>query len=76
MAILHCGVGGRRARVPVAWCLAMFLNRYLPAIPPGTLAANLIGCYIIGIALAIFTAYTRILHPSGGCSSRRVFAAA
>jgi CrcB protein len=36
------------------WFLAMFLNRYFPNIPPGTLAANLIGCYIIGVALAIF----------------------
>src|ERR1700688_5139753 len=53
------------------WCLAMFLNRYLPTIPPGTLAANLIGCYIIGMALAIFTAYPhfapewRLLVPTG-----------
>ena len=36
------------------WYLAMFLNRYFPAIPPGTLAANLIGCYVIGIGIAIF----------------------
>jgi CrcB protein len=37
------------------WYLALILNRYLPAIPPGTLAANLIGCYIIGVAVGIFT---------------------
>ncbi|MEA3175801.1 MAG: fluoride exporter [Gammaproteobacteria bacterium] len=36
------------------WYLAIFLNRYFPAIPPGTLAANLIGCYIIGIGIALF----------------------
>jgi fluoride exporter len=36
------------------WYLAIFLNRYFPAIPPGTLAANLIGCYIIGIVIALF----------------------
>lgn len=41
------------------WLLAMGLNRYFPTVPPGTLAANLIGCYIIGVALAFFTA-----HPS------------
>jgi CrcB protein len=40
---------------PFRWYLAVMLNRYLPAIPPGTLAANLIGCYIIGVALGIFT---------------------
>lgn len=37
------------------WGLAIFLNSYFPAIPPGTLAANLIGCYIIGMAIAFFT---------------------
>ncbi len=37
------------------WLLALMLNRYFPTIPPGTLAANLIGCYVIGVALAIFT---------------------
>lgn len=36
------------------WVLAVALNRYFPIIPPGTLAANLIGCYVIGIALAVF----------------------
>jgi CrcB protein len=38
------------------WYLAIFLNRYFPAIPPGTLAANLIGCYVIGVAIGFFTA--------------------
>jgi CrcB protein len=37
------------------WFLALMLNRYFPTIPPGTLAANLIGCYVIGVALAVFT---------------------
>jgi CrcB protein len=36
------------------WYLAIFLNRYFPALPPGTLAANLIGCYVIGVALGVF----------------------
>jgi fluoride exporter len=42
------------------WFLAIVLNRYLPTIPPGTLAANLIGCYIIGMAIAFFAAYPQI----------------
>jgi fluoride exporter len=42
------------------WLLAICLNRYLPAIPPGTLAANLIGCYIIGVAIAFFAVYPQI----------------
>jgi fluoride exporter len=36
------------------WYLAVLFNRYLPAMPPGTLAANLIGCYVIGMAIAFF----------------------
>jgi CrcB protein len=39
----------------VRWLLSLALNRYFPLIPPGTLAANLIGGYIIGAAFAIFT---------------------
>ncbi|HEY4971219.1 MAG TPA: fluoride efflux transporter CrcB [Steroidobacteraceae bacterium] len=61
------------------WCLAMFLNRYLPTIPPGTLAANLIGCYIIGMALAIFTVYPhfapewRLFVTTGFCGGLTTF---
>ncbi|WP_103967618.1 fluoride efflux transporter CrcB [Nitrosomonas ureae] len=36
------------------WLLGMSLNALFPAIPLGTLAANLIGGYLIGVALAIF----------------------
>jgi CrcB protein len=37
------------------WLLSFFFNRYFPIIPPGTLAANLIGGYVIGAAFAVFT---------------------
>ncbi|MER0169065.1 MAG: fluoride efflux transporter CrcB [Nitrosomonas sp.] len=36
------------------WLLGMSLNALFPAIPPGTLVANLIGGYLIGVALAVF----------------------
>ena len=36
------------------WWLGLRLNSLFPLIPPGTLAANLIGGYIIGVAVAIF----------------------
>jgi fluoride exporter len=36
------------------WWLATALNPHFPAIPPGTLAANLIGGYIVGVAVAGF----------------------
>ena len=42
------------------WWLSGALNSPFPAIPPGTLAANLIGGYIVGIAVAGFATYTAV----------------
>ena len=39
------------------WALGVMLNAIVPNLPLGTLAANLIGGYLIGVAAAIFTAY-------------------
>lgn len=36
------------------WALGLWLNHVYPAIPIGTLAANLGGGYLIGLALAFF----------------------
>jgi len=36
------------------WVLGMKLNAVLPAIPLGTLAANLVGGYVIGLCVAYF----------------------
>lgn len=36
------------------WQLGVRLNAWFPLLPPGTLIANLIGAYIIGLALAVF----------------------
>lgn len=36
------------------WGLGLKLNHLFPTIPPGTLVANLIGSYIIGVAIACF----------------------
>jgi fluoride exporter len=36
------------------WWLGLRLNALFPLIPPGTLAANLVGGYIIGVAVAFF----------------------
>jgi CrcB protein len=38
------------------WGLAAWLNPRLPEFPLGTLAANLIGGYLVGFAVAYFTA--------------------
>jgi CrcB protein len=42
------------------WWLGLTLNSYFPRIPPGTLAANLIGGYIIGVAVAFFATYSEL----------------
>jgi CrcB protein len=46
---------GASAGAVLRWLLGRSLNTLFPAIPPGTLAANLIGGYLIGIAIAVFT---------------------
>ncbi|MDX9950688.1 MAG: CrcB family protein, partial [Methylophilaceae bacterium] len=37
------------------WGLGMLLNAAHPAIPLGTLAVNLIGGYLIGVAMAVLS---------------------
>lgn len=39
------------------WLLGTFLNALYPALPPGTLAANLIGGYLVGLAVALFSSH-------------------
>lgn len=36
------------------WLLGLALNPLLPAMPLGTLAANLLGGYLVGVALGVF----------------------
>jgi fluoride exporter len=61
------------------WVLAIALNKLFPAIPPGTLAANLIGCYIIGVAVAFFLQYPafapewRLFVTTGFCGGLTTF---
>ena len=38
------------------WFLAGRFNPLLPMLPPGTLVANLIGGYLVGVAVALFAA--------------------
>jgi fluoride exporter len=39
------------------WYLAVRFNQMFPQVPPGTLAANLLGGYLIGVAMAVFLAF-------------------
>ena len=77
-SLVAVAVGGMLGCL-LRWVLAMVLNRYLPSIPPGTLAANLIGCYIIGMALAFFAQYPafapewRLFVTTGFCGGLTTF---
>lgn len=56
LALFAIGIGavaGAWAR----WGLAYWLNPRLAILPLGTLAANLIGGYLVGVAVAIFMAH-------------------
>lgn len=42
------------------WWLGLALNALWPTVPPGTLAANLVGGYLVGLAIAFFATYSAI----------------
>ena len=53
LSFLSVGLGAFAGAV-VRWLLGIALNPVLPSLPLGTLAANLIGGLIMGIALGLF----------------------
>jgi CrcB protein len=61
------------------WWLGLVLNGMFPTIPPGTLAANLVGGYLVGLAIAFFATYTaiapewRLLLITGFCGGLTTF---
>lgn len=55
-AIFAVGVGAALGAW-MRWGLGLFLNPMLPALPLGTLAANLIGGYLMGLAMGFFSQY-------------------
>jgi CrcB protein len=61
------------------WALGMRLNSLFPALPPGTLVANLVGGYVIGVAMAYFattpsiSAEWRLLIVTGFCGGLTTF---
>lgn len=42
------------------WGLSLWLNPLAPQLPLGTLAANLAGGYLVGLALAFFTSHASL----------------
>lgn len=58
MILSMCAIAlGAALGALLRWYLANRLNAVFPQLPPGTLAANVIGGYLIGIAMAVFLAY-------------------
>lgn len=61
------------------WQLGARLNAIFPTVPPGTLTANLIGAYIIGIGIAFFATFPaiapewRLLVITGFCGGLTTF---
>ena len=53
-AILSVGIGAA-CGAWLRWGLGLWLNPLFPSIPPGTLAANLLGAYLMGLAIAAFS---------------------
>lgn len=61
------------------WWLGTQLNSLFPTLPPGTLTANLLGGFIIGVAIAFFATYSaiapewRLLIVTGFCGGLTTF---
>lgn len=80
IGLLAVGVGAA-VGAWLRWLLGVGLNALFPALPPGTLAANLIGAYIIGAAVAYFALVPglapewRLLLITGFCGGLTTFSA-
>ena len=61
------------------WQLGTKLNAIFPTIPPGTLVANLIGAYVVGLGIAFFATFSaispewRLLVITGFCGGLTTF---
>jgi fluoride exporter len=70
---------GASAGALLRWWLGNRLNAAFPLLPPGTLAANAIGGYVIGVAVAFFAIFPavpaewRLLIITGFCGGLTTF---
>jgi len=70
---------GAGAGALLRWWLGNQLNTYFPPIPLGTLTANLVGAYVIGLAIAFFAWFAalapewRLLVITGFCGGLTTF---
>ena len=77
-SVAAVGIGAALGAL-LRWQLSERLNRLVPDIPPGTLTANIIGGYIVGLALAFFAhredlpVEWRLLIVTGFCGGLTTF---
>lgn len=77
-SLLAVFIGGGLGSV-LRWAVSLKLNPLSPHIPLGTLTVNLVGGFIIGLALALFTRMTHIdpmwklLITTGFCGGLTTF---
>lgn len=77
-SVLAISIGAAFGAV-LRWQLGIRLNSLFPTIPPGTLVANLVGAYLIGLAVAFFTSFSaispewRLLIITGFCGGLTTF---
>jgi len=70
---------GAAAGALLRWWLGDRLNAAFPLLPPGTLAANIIGGYVIGAAVAFFATFPalppewRLFMITGFCGGLTTF---
>ena len=80
LAFFAVATGGALGTL-LRWFLATVLNPLFPVLPLGTLAVNLVGGLIIGLALGFFTQYQslppelRLFVTTGFCGGLTTFSA-
>lgn len=52
--------GGAALGANARWLLGLWLNHYYPALPLGTLVANTLGGYLIGLFVALFSEHPQL----------------
>lgn len=77
-SMVAIGVGAALGAI-LRWWLGNRLNALFPSLPPGTLAANILGAYLIGCAIAFFARYPalapewRLMIITGFCGGLTTF---
>ncbi|MBS0438131.1 MAG: fluoride efflux transporter CrcB [Proteobacteria bacterium] len=77
-SVFAVGIGAFAGAV-LRWLFGIWFNPLLPTLPLGTLAANLLGGFIIGCALGVFTQFQslspelRLFVTTGFCGGLTTF---